>query len=106
MNRSTRLLAASAAVISLIATGLFATSPAEARSFFRPGFAYPFYPRPVYLPPTPPFYVVPRVAYIPPPPIAYGYGYGYGYRYRYRRVAHHHYHRVIHRQWCSCYCCR
>lgn len=113
MNRLSRLLAAGAAAIVLLASGLPAPS-AEAHPFWRPGFFHPvFFPRPVfyralYLPPPPPVYVVPRVAYLPPPspPIAYGYGYDYGYRYGYRyhhrRVVHRHVHRVSHKPGCTC----
>ena len=110
MNRFSRLLAAGAGAIGLLATGLVAAPSAEAHPFWRQGFFHPaFYPRPVFYRPLyvpPPVYVVPRVAYIPPPPMAYGYGYSYGYRYGYRyrhhRVVHRRVHRVSHKPACTC----
>ena len=95
-----RWLATASAVA--IAGLLLATPSAEAHHGFGRfgfGFGYPvFYGAPAY-------YYAPRVAYIPPP-LVYHYGYDYGYGYRYRRVVHHYYHRVAHRRWCSCGCCR
>ncbi|HLY45865.1 MAG TPA: hypothetical protein VKQ73_09835 [Stellaceae bacterium] len=113
MNRGARWLAVAVALAGVAAIGLAAASPAEAhhpggfgRFGFGYGYGYGYGPRfgvgyPVFYAPPPiyPLYVAPRVAYIPPPPIAY--------RYRYRRVAVRHiYHHVVHRHWCSCNCCR
>lgn len=126
MIRSKKLLAAAAAVIAIIATGLLSTSPAEARhwrdgywrhgwggGYWRSGFypaVYPrpvFYPRPLFVPP-PPLYVVRPAAYVlPPPPVAYGYGYGYGrdqgYRYSYRKPVKKRYYKKV-RQQRPCVC--
>lgn len=113
MSRFPSLLAAAVGTTALLATGLLATSPAEARhgrhGFFHAA-VYPgtvFYPRPYYVPP-PPVYVVRPVAYIPPPPVYYGYGYSYGtgYGYRYRHRVKHRYHKKASAQKvCPCKCC-
>lgn len=110
MNRA-KWLSAAAALAGVAAIGLAAASPAEAHHSgdfgrFGFGYGYGYGPRfgfgyPVFYAPPPvyPVYVAPQVAYIPPPPIAYGY--------RYRRTAVRHIVRhVVHRHRCGCNCCR
>lgn len=108
MNRRMRLLAAGAALLGALATGLAAPSPAAAHHFGRYGFGfgYPvFYGPAIYVAP-PPVYPV----YVAPPAV-YGYNYGYNYGYRYRVVHHvvarHYHHPVVQRYWhheqsCGC----
>lgn len=118
MIGGSKLLAAGAGAVALVAGSLLAAPAAEAHFHHPFGFYGPWFaPRVFFAPPPPPplapppapIVVVPRVAFVPPPPPVYGYGY-YGYRYRYRHaVYHHHHHRAVHnvaRHWCSCNCCK
>ena len=66
--RSTRLIAAAAALA--LATGALVAAPsaADARVVFRVGVGVPFYP--AYYPP-PSYYYPPPAYYYPPPPVVY-----------------------------------
>ncbi len=98
MRGMTRRLVVGCAFLAVAMAALAAT-PAEARHFGRFGFGFGFGYPVYYAPPVYPVYVPPPIysVYAPPPVV-----YHYGYRYR----VHHYYHRVVHRRWCGCNCCR
>ena len=123
MKQSSHFLAAGAAIITVMMTGLLTSSPAEAQwrghgwhghhhgfhhhGFWRHGFfpyRYGFYPRPiiyprpvvyapVFVPPPPP--PPPVYATYAPPPVVYAKPYR-------KRVTHRHYRKASKRPACNC----